>query len=139
MDWDALADLRDSGVELGAHTSMHPKLTSLGDKALAQELANPIDVMEDRLGIRPSSFAYPYGDLDTRVRERARSLYEISVTTRLAPMADREDPADLPRLDMYYLRDRGRLEGWGSASFHAYLKGRRALRGLRSLIVGGAR
>jgi len=138
MDWDALERVHEAGVEIGAHTALHPRLTALNDRALAQELAAPIDMFEDRMGLRPTAFAYPYGDVDDRVRERARTLYELGVTTRLDTLAEREDPLGLPRLDMYYFRDRGRLERWGTHRFAAYLKSRQALRRIKSAVTGRA-
>lgn len=63
-----LAPRKAAGWSIQAHTRTHPDLRTLGDDALEAELCEPLDVIERRLGHRPSSFAYPYGYFNERVR-----------------------------------------------------------------------
>lgn len=72
MDWQELAVLADRGWEIGSHTVTHPRLTQLGDAALARELAWSRAAVEERLGLPCRSIAYPYGDVDGRVAAEAR-------------------------------------------------------------------
>lgn len=72
MGWDALRELAERGLEIGAHTISHPHLPQLGDAELEREVAEPKERIETELG-RPCRFlAYPFGDEDDRVHAAAR-------------------------------------------------------------------
>jgi peptidoglycan/xylan/chitin deacetylase (PgdA/CDA1 family) len=72
MSWDELAELANTGWEVGSHTRTHPRLTRLDDGELAAELRDSRAECEDRLGRPCKTIAYPYGDVDERVVEAAR-------------------------------------------------------------------
>lgn len=134
LDWDSLGRLNEEGLELGAHTHSHPRLTDVGESALAEELERPLAELSERLDVHATSLAYPYGDVDGRVVEASRPLYRTACTTRLAALGASDDSIALPRLDMFYFRDPGRLEAFGSTAFKAYLGFRRALRTVREKV-----
>lgn len=137
LDWDRLGRISEAGVELGAHTRTHPRLPTLDETALRDELEGCAADMEARLGRRPPSLAYPYGAVDARVVKAARGVFDLAVTTDFRPVRTDDDPMAVPRLDMFYLRAPGRLEAWGSAGFRRYLAWRRALRRIRKALVRG--
>ena len=64
-----LRELSDAGLEIGSHTVNHPYLRSLTDSALDNELHRSKQDLEQILGRRVSSFAYPRGRFDRRVRQ----------------------------------------------------------------------
>jgi peptidoglycan/xylan/chitin deacetylase (PgdA/CDA1 family) len=68
LGWDELAALRDAGVEVGSHSHTHRELDCMNTAALRVETATSRRILEDRLGAPVSSFAYPYGYHDRRVR-----------------------------------------------------------------------
>ena len=79
LEWDALAELADRGVEIGSHTVSHPYLTQLADSELDRELRESRERLEHQLGRRCRFVAYPYGDHDERVRAAARAAgYEAA-------------------------------------------------------------
>jgi peptidoglycan/xylan/chitin deacetylase (PgdA/CDA1 family) len=61
LDWDALAQVHRSGVEIGSHGHTHRPLDCLGGAELLTEAAVSKRVLEDGLGGAVGSFAYPYG------------------------------------------------------------------------------
>ncbi|MEW2133561.1 polysaccharide deacetylase family protein [Streptomyces sp. NPDC005435] len=73
LDWDQVRALADAGVEIGGHSHSHPQLDQLDDTALEWELARSTDIVTGELGVRPRSFAYPYGYSDRRVRRAVRA------------------------------------------------------------------
>ncbi|WP_018549246.1 polysaccharide deacetylase family protein [Streptomyces sp. LaPpAH-108] len=73
LDWDQVRALASAGVEIGGHSHSHPQLDQLDDSALEWELARSTDIVTGELGVRPRSFAYPYGYSDRRVRRAVRS------------------------------------------------------------------
>jgi peptidoglycan/xylan/chitin deacetylase (PgdA/CDA1 family) len=73
MSWDELGSLAAAGWEIGSHTRTHPRLTEVEGVALAEELEGSRRECEAGSGRRCRSLAYPYGDVDDRVVEAARS------------------------------------------------------------------
>ena len=82
-NWDVAQALVRMNMEVGAHTLTHPHLTTLEPGAQAREIAGSADLIERRLGVRPTGFAYPGGDYDARTLEVMRaSGLDYAVTTR---------------------------------------------------------
>jgi peptidoglycan/xylan/chitin deacetylase (PgdA/CDA1 family) len=101
MRWDELRELAERGVEIGAHTVSHPRLTRLGDVELERELRESRERTADELRRPCRYFAYPYGDEDARVRDAVRRAgYEaaFALPGRRAPI----DRFALPRVDLYW-------------------------------------
>jgi peptidoglycan/xylan/chitin deacetylase (PgdA/CDA1 family) len=137
LDWAALARLAEQGVTLGSHGLKHPDLRAAGDSELAEEIAGSAQRIRAETGRDVRTFAYPYGLCDDRVVRLVRTRYEAAVTTELRLLKTGEDACRLPRLDMYYLREPGRLERWGTSGFRRYLALRRRLRRARSFFNRG--
>lgn len=135
MSWQELEAVATAGFDVGAHTRRHPDLTRLPDDQLEDEIVGGADGIAARLGRRPESFAYPYGAVSDAVATVARRAFAWSCTTDFRALAGGEDRALLPRLDAFYLRDRGRLEDWGSPRFRRRLWIRAQGRRVRALIA----
>lgn len=73
MSWQQLGHLAEAGWEIGSHTRTHPHLPDLDDRSLESELRNSREECEQQLTVACLSLAYPYGDLDFRVLEAART------------------------------------------------------------------
>lgn len=131
LDWQELARLSDHGVTLGAHTRSHRHLSALARDELVEEIAGSARLLEQRTGQDPAGFAYPYGTVSDEAAALVREEYRWGCTTELRSLEDADDRSRLPRLDMYYFRDRGRLETWGTARFRYYLKLRSHARRVR--------
>jgi peptidoglycan/xylan/chitin deacetylase (PgdA/CDA1 family) len=63
-----LPQLIDAGAEIGAHTVTHPYLDELDLLATMREIRDGRDALEQRLSRPVTSFAYPHGAYDRRVR-----------------------------------------------------------------------
>lgn len=137
LDWDALARLAEEGVTLGSHSHTHPRLSSLGDAQLKEELETSARTLEARTGRRPDDFAYPYGELNESVAAAVARSYLRACTTELRALGVPERPHLLPRLDMYYFRKPGTLEEWGRPSFQRRLRLRGWARSLRRRLPQG--
>jgi peptidoglycan/xylan/chitin deacetylase (PgdA/CDA1 family) len=66
MDWDMAEKLAEAGWEIGSHTMSHPRLTTLGDEELREELLDSRRIIAERLG-RCELLSYPFGAWDERV------------------------------------------------------------------------
>lgn len=70
-----------AGMEVGAHSRTHPRLTACTDAELQAELAGSKADLEALTGAPVTQFCYPYGDLDARVADAARNVGYIAATT----------------------------------------------------------
>jgi len=139
LDWPEIGRLADDGVTIASHTRSHCRLSGLRDEILEDELAGSAERIMAELGTRPRGLAYPYGSVDGRAAVMAAETYDWACTTELRPMKPEEPRCLLPRLDMYYFRERGRLEQWGSGPFRNRIWLRAGARRLRqTLNVRGA-
>jgi len=72
-----------AGMEVGAHSRTHPRLTACTDAELQSELAGSKADLEALTGAPVTQLCYPYGDLDARVADAARNVGYIAATTTL--------------------------------------------------------
>ncbi len=62
MNWGDIRKLVGSGVaEIGAHTIDHPNLVGLSVADQQRQIVDSKNVLENELGIKITTFAYPYG------------------------------------------------------------------------------
>jgi peptidoglycan/xylan/chitin deacetylase (PgdA/CDA1 family) len=79
LSWTDVRDALSTGlVTIGSHTHRHLLLDRIDEGSVAEELDRSIELVEDRLGVRPVDFAYPKGVLgapsaEASVRARFRS------------------------------------------------------------------
>ncbi len=138
MDWDQLGAAVESGlVAMGGHTRTHPRLPCIGTSEAEDEILGCADDIERRLGVRPTSFAYPYGYLDDRAVELAATTYATAVTTTHDVLTGGAGPLRLPRLDMWYFRNRTGLHRFDTLAFLASVRTRRLARSVRRATRGG--
>lgn len=69
LTWTQLTEISASGIECGAHTHTHPPLDMLAPSTAREEIVRSKELLEDHLGQRVSSFAYPYGFYSSRVQQ----------------------------------------------------------------------
>jgi peptidoglycan/xylan/chitin deacetylase (PgdA/CDA1 family) len=108
VTWDQLAEMRDAGVEIGCHTVSHEDLRRKPAKAtgtyedwLKHELEHSKKTIEDRLGIRCATLAYPFGLHNTKVQEASRAAgYEAAFTTYGQRLGMTTAPMTLGRYDV---------------------------------------
>ncbi|MFD5694042.1 polysaccharide deacetylase family protein [Streptomyces rubiginosohelvolus] len=62
-----------AGMEVGSHGLYHRDLTGLSDEELRRETRDSRELIGDLAGSLPEGFCYPYGILDRRVTQAARS------------------------------------------------------------------
>jgi peptidoglycan/xylan/chitin deacetylase (PgdA/CDA1 family) len=139
MGWEALGAVVAAGVTLGAHTRRHRDLTQVRGAALEDEVAGCVEHIAAELGVRPVTFAYPYGAVDVTSATVVRDVFELACTTELRALRRDDDRALLPRLDMFYFRDEGQLESWGSSAFKRRLWLRAQGRRVKKLVQRSGR
>ena len=108
ITWEQLADLRDNGVDIQAHSATHQdlreghqimvidannkrskkKLTGADyEKWIQNEVVGSKELLEQRLGIKVNCFAVPFGNYNEHVKELARNAgYEAMFTVYGQPI-----------------------------------------------------
>lgn len=79
LTWDHVREMRDSGLlTLGAHTHTHPDFRHLDVPDIEQEVDRSDELIEERTGIRPRHFAYPWGYWAESAHHVVGTRYEYS-------------------------------------------------------------
>src|SRR5215831_3524696 len=84
ITWEQLAEMRDAGVDIQAHSETHQDLRKPYDKVAKKRLSQPEyeqwlqnelgrskETLEQRLGIKVNCFAVPYGFYNQHIKEIA--------------------------------------------------------------------
>jgi peptidoglycan/xylan/chitin deacetylase (PgdA/CDA1 family) len=106
LSWSGLARIGAAGIEIGAHSHTHPAMDRLAGAELASQAARPKAELEDRLGLPVTSFAYPYGRYDRRVRAAvAAAGYQAACTMNSWAATASSPPFELPRTAVLHHMD----------------------------------
>jgi peptidoglycan/xylan/chitin deacetylase (PgdA/CDA1 family) len=108
MTREQVRELVARGHEVGAHSVSHPDLTTVSSKQVYLELRQSRAALEDIIGARVVSFAYPKGAWNPAIREAVEMCgFGQAVTTRPGAVSPRADWLSLPRNDIGGDRSRG--------------------------------
>jgi peptidoglycan/xylan/chitin deacetylase (PgdA/CDA1 family) len=130
-----LADWPDA-VELGAHSVTHPRLDELSLSEMESEVCDSKRQLEQLLGRRVETFAYPHGAYDRRVREAVMAAGFQSAAAVKNGLSHREDdPYALARVTVMATTSARRIEMLltGSGAPLAWRRERLRTRGFRSV------
>ena len=97
-----VVQLRDMGMEIGAHTVNHPILRSVSDRVAADEIGGSRETLAQWLGEAPRVFAYPNGvpgrDYTGRdVRLVRQAGFDVAASTAKGVATVGSDMLQLPR------------------------------------------
>jgi peptidoglycan/xylan/chitin deacetylase (PgdA/CDA1 family) len=109
--WEMLAEMRDAGIDIEAHSATHQDLRKPYDKVAKKRLSPPEyeewlqnevvgckQLLEQRLGIKVNCFAVPYGFYNQHVKDIARNAgYEAMFTVYGQPITYRAQMDSLGR------------------------------------------
>lgn len=94
-------ELRERGINLGAHTRTHPELPQESDENVREQVGGSRRDLEQALGDEIATFAYPFGLFDGRAVsavEEAGFGGACTVEPRLVSLLD--DPLRMPRIEV---------------------------------------
>lgn len=99
---EEILDLQSAGMELGAHSVTHRKLSELPDQELHFEVLEGKKYLEKIIEKEIISFAYPYGNLCERTKEAVREHgFRFAVATDSGGMKLAEDPFQIFRVSIF--------------------------------------
>jgi peptidoglycan/xylan/chitin deacetylase (PgdA/CDA1 family) len=96
---DDVVALHRAGVEIGGHAMAHADLRTVPTPELAADLADCRSLLSGILDAPVTSFAYPFGAADDRVRAAVADA-GFAAACRTSGAGDWTDPYDLPRQAM---------------------------------------
>jgi len=135
LSWEEIREMHSAGITFGAHTLTHPDLTGMAFDKVEEELLGSKRIIEDALGVEVTTFAYPFGRYDTRVRELVGNHFNCACSDRLGVASGKSDPLALERIEAYYFRTEFLFSLLSSRLFPWYLLMRAIPRGSRRRVM----
>jgi peptidoglycan/xylan/chitin deacetylase (PgdA/CDA1 family) len=80
FDARSVRSWNNRGIEVGAHGRTHARLTELAPEQLATELLGSRSELEQLLDHPVSTFAYPFGAVNERVRDATSTMFDAAFT-----------------------------------------------------------
>ncbi len=134
MDWSTIKDLADSGVDFGSHTVTHPDLNRLPEAEIIRELTQSSRTLEENLGKPIRHFAPPYGRANAMVKRVIGEIFDTSVGTTLDSARLSASRLDLPRVEMYYFRNKALMRRHLTDQGSLYFTMRKGMRRSRQFL-----
>ena len=101
LSWEEVRRLSEAGVCIGSHTVQHLRLSRLNDDQMRDELEQSRARLEEVLGRRVDTLAFPSGDYDQRVLRATRAAgYRWAFTTNAGSNVPGASPLELRRKGM---------------------------------------
>ena len=99
LSWSQICEAAAAGIEVAAHSRLHPQLDQLPPGLLREELYTSKAQLEDRIGCSVTGLAYPFGYSSRRVRAVVREVgYRQAAAVANAVAESACDPFGVPRL-----------------------------------------
>ncbi len=91
-----------AGWEIGAHSMTHASLPELSDEAITYEIVESKNRLEQDLGIKIYSFAYPYGNVNENVKSILKNAgIPLGIATDSGGMTIEEDLMQVFRINIF--------------------------------------
>lgn len=101
LGWDEIRQLRDEGMEIGAHSAAHGHMAAMTPAEAEADFARANDRYRAMLGAAPDLLAYPYGEYSNALIEAARQAgYKAAFGQHSGPVGRSRPLFDLPRFAM---------------------------------------
>ncbi len=98
VDWNQIREMRDAGVEIGAHTASHLHMADASAAVIEAEMQRSLARFDEELGARPTLFAYPYGEAGLAVQRSVAAFgFETAFGQHSGVAHGGSDPLYLPR------------------------------------------
>lgn len=128
LSWDQIQEMDEKGIEFGSHTASHPKLDELSSHEMEEEIRSSKEFIEERLGHEITTFAYPYGRFNEKVKNIVKREYSGACSTTIGFVNSSSDPFELQRVDINLIKDLWMFRGLKSEVFPIYLALRHSIR-----------
>jgi peptidoglycan/xylan/chitin deacetylase (PgdA/CDA1 family) len=100
LSWEEIREMSENGIEFGAHTVSHPRLTKIPLKKAREEIELSKREIEEKLGKEVKCFAYPYGDYNEKIIELVKEAgFACAAAGYPSPISKRTNTYKLGRID----------------------------------------
>lgn len=90
--------IRSGHIEIGGHTFTHANLPTISREEQIKEIKGSKEALEQKYGIKVTSFAYPYGELNEQVKQVVKDAgYTFAVSTNTGTGVFEDDLFDIRR------------------------------------------
>jgi peptidoglycan/xylan/chitin deacetylase (PgdA/CDA1 family) len=114
INWDSLEKLQKHGWEIGSHAHRHIHLARYNEVDQETAIWQSLVEIKKNLGVKPVSFAYPYGSYNEKTKQVLKKLgIKYAVTTK--PTEYKKKPAENDLLELSRC-------SMGGQKFHHYAK-----------------
>lgn len=109
LNWEQIGEMQNAGIDFGFHTANHTVLPLESDAVFEKEIVDGKRELEKHLNRKITTFAYPNGAYDERVKRAvAAAGFEIAVTTeRKINLPKKSDALALGRISLCEESTRG--------------------------------
>jgi len=135
LSWEEIKELHNYGIEFGGHTRTHLDLTKILDPRLESEVVESKAIIEERIGSEVTTFAYPFGKFNQKVRQAVEKSYKAACSTSLGKVRAGSDFFSLERVDTYYLSNPKIFNRLSSPSFDGYMLFRHLMREVKGFVT----
>lgn len=98
MSWDEIKETDKYGT-IGLHSYSHPRLTKTPTKDIIIDTKKAFDIFKDKMGYMPKTYAYPYGEYDSRVKNILKQFnFKAILNQSTGTVNNNSDIYDIHRL-----------------------------------------
>lgn len=99
MSWEEIAEASKYGT-IGLHSYSHPRLQNLSNDEIIEDTQKAYDIFVKKLGIKPLSYAYPYGEYNEKVTKilKEKFGFDAILNQNTGSVNNKTDRYDIPRI-----------------------------------------
>lgn len=112
--WEQIAEMSESGQEIGSHTVSHPNLADLPEETVKHELETSKNSIEEKIQKPVISLCYPAGKYDEKVIKIAKENYLFARTTEPGKYFSLNERYTVPTVRIFPTTGVASLETWFS-------------------------
>ena len=102
MSVEMIKEMQDYGIEFGAHTFNHPKINTLSNEEIEHQIVDVKKPLEEKIGKKIITFAYPYGILNEYAKEMAKKAgYTFALATDSGSVCLSDDLYQIRRIAIF--------------------------------------
>ncbi len=97
LSWAGVGDLVNAGVDMGSHSATHPDFGKISLAQMHDELAGSRDLIMQRIGMAPTSFAIPFGQSANWTDDAGKAAREAGYDIVYAQAEETRPSGTIPR------------------------------------------
>ncbi len=128
MTKEMVDEMAAYGIEFGAHTMTHPRLSQLQPEQAREEIMTSKATLEQKYGRPFKTFAYPYGDLNEEIKAMVKAAgFDFAVATDSGDVVFDADLLQIRRIAIFPKNSMHTFKRKASGSYN-FIKLRREAR-----------